>query len=210
MASARDFDVERIVDHGAVVVILYGQAGEGRQHVEPRELGGVELYGMDILGHLAYQFGVEARLDDGYLLLGAEYLLLVDLELLGDIPLGVDERLLADPLLGHLVAVCVGHLDIVAEHVVVAYLEARDPSRGALAGLYLQEIVLAGVGYVAQFVELRVDPLADHRTAVERYGRVVAKRARYGVARSLAGIELLAYGMHSGLVGAEAYVPDRA
>ena len=44
------------------------------------------------------------------------------LEFLGDKPFAVDQRLFADVVLRHLVIVGLGHLDVIAEHLVVAHL----------------------------------------------------------------------------------------
>ena len=71
MTSADDLDVERIVHHRTVVMVLDRQTGERRQHVEPCQLCGVELYGVDILRHLPHELRIYASLYDGYLLLEA-------------------------------------------------------------------------------------------------------------------------------------------
>ena len=209
MTSAGDLDVERIVHHRTVVMVLDRQTGERRQHVEPCQLCGVELYGVDILHHLPHELRIYASLYDGYLLLGAEYLLFIHLQLFGDIALGIDERLLSDPLLRHLVAVGVGHLHVVAEHIVVAYLEARYAGGRAFAGLYLHQVVLARIGYVAQLVELGVDAVPHHRSAAESHRSVIAERAGYRIAGALARIELLADGIHPLVVGLQAYASHR-
>ena len=52
----------------------------------------------------------------------------------------------------------VGHLYIIAEHIVIPYLQTRDTGGLTFAGLQLQQIILAGISYVAQLVELSVDP----------------------------------------------------
>ena len=84
---------------------------------------GVGLYGGDILLHVHHQFVEEPCLERQYLLLGTQNLLLVFLQLLRDIALGLCQRLLAHPLGRHLVLERVPHLQIIAEHVVIAYFQ---------------------------------------------------------------------------------------
>ena len=83
-----------------------------------RLLDARELF-LDMVAHLDEQ--VVLDLDDFFLC--AENLRLEFLELFRDVALGVRERLLADVAVGHEVGAAVAHLDIVAEHLVVADFE---------------------------------------------------------------------------------------
>ena len=118
--------------------------------------------------------GIDALFDDEHLLLGAEDLLFVLLQLLGDIAFGVGQRLLADPRLRHLLLMGVAHLDIVAEDVVVADFQRRNARRLALALLDAGQIVLAVEGDAAQVVQFGVHAVGDHAAllnlVVERIG----------------------------------------
>ena len=76
-------------------------------------------------------------LKGGDLLLCAENLRLEVLQLLRDKALRIRERLLADIALRHLIAPAVAHLDVVAEHLVVADLERLDARPRAFTFLHL-------------------------------------------------------------------------
>ena len=100
--------------------------------------------------------------------LRAENLLLVFLQFLGNIALGIGKGLLAYPLCRHLVLMRVAHLDVVAENIVVAYLQTGNLCQFALALLYLQQIILAGVGNPAQLVQLGTDTGFDDTSLINQ------------------------------------------
>ena len=82
-------------------------------------------------------------------LLGREDLLLVLLQLRRDVALGVLDRLLADVVGGDLALALrlgVRDLDVVAEDLVEADLEARDAGAADLLGLELGDPRLAAAG----------------------------------------------------------------
>ena len=118
--------------------------------------------------------GIDALFDHQHLLLGPEDLLLVFLQLLGDVAFGIGKGLLADPALGHLVLMGVAHFDIVAEDVVVADLERRDARRLALAMLDACQVILAVERNAARVVQLGVHAVGDDAAllnlVVERIG----------------------------------------
>ena len=76
-------------------------------------------------------------------LLSAEDLLLVFLELGEDVSLGIGQSLFARPVLGYLVFVGGAYLDVVAEDIIIGYLERRDARSFALASLEFKEVILA-------------------------------------------------------------------
>ena len=172
MAAFGDGDVEGIVDFRTVVAVVDGGAGKRQQAIEPRNERGVELYGRYIRGDVGHQRVEKLCLYRQNLVLRAEYLLLVFLEFLSDVALGVDECLLAYPFRRHLVLMRVAHLDVVAEHVVVGYFQARYAGCLALALLYVHKVVLSGVGNLPQVVELVAHALADDVAAVGHIGSV--------------------------------------
>ena len=113
-------------------------------------------------------------------------------QLFGDIPLGVGQRLLADPRLGNLVLVRVADFDIITEDIVVAYLQAGNLRQLTLALLYLQQIILTGVGYLAQLVQLGTNTGLDDTALINQQRRVIVYLPVYAVADGLADVQLLA------------------
>ncbi len=172
-------------------MVLAGHAGECQQAVEPGDDLRVGENHRHILGQTGHQPVVEPCLDGLDALLGGEYLLLVFLELGGDVALGVDQGLLAYPLRRHLALVGVGHLDIVAEDIVVADFQARDAGGLAFALLYLLQVVFPLERHQAQLVKLLVDAGFYDVALVEGVGRVVGDFAGYAVAHQFAGVEAL-------------------
>ena len=160
MAPLLDFDALAFVKHRAHIVPLAGDACERLEAVDAGDGRGTLLQRLELGADEAHQLVVDALFEHEHLLLGTQNLLLVFLELLGDVTLGVGQRLLADPRVGHLVLVGIADLDVITEDIVVAQLERRDAGRLALALLDAQQVVLAVEGDAAQVVELGVDPSA--------------------------------------------------
>ena len=105
------------------------------------------------------------------------------LELLGDVALAVDERLLADVGVGHLVVIGLGDLDVIAEDLVVADLERLDAGPLLLAGLQLGQDA-AGVGEQgAQVVHLAAVARADDAALAHGERRLVDDAAGDQVAQ---------------------------
>ena len=192
MSAHGDVDVEAVVKHWAVVAVFHRYARQGVEAVELGDDGAIVLDSRDILGHGRYQFIEQAALDDEYFLLGTQDFFLIFLEFLCHIALGIDQRLLANPLLGHLVLVGVAHLDIVAEHVVVGNLQTRDARLLTQGALHRYQIVLAAARDVAQFVELGVDTTADDVATVGLVGGVGVDFTLDTVADDGAGVQLFA------------------
>ena len=103
-----------------------------------------------------------------------QHLLLVLLQLGRDVALGVLERLLADVVGRDLAsAVGVGDLDVVAEDLVEADLQAGDAGAADLLGLEAGDPLLAAAGDLAQLVELGVVAVADQAAFLGGQRRVV-------------------------------------
>ena len=139
---------------GPAVVPLPGQLGQGHEHVELGQHGGGRLHPPPLGGHGVAQLHEQLVLQLLRLLVGREHLFFVFLQLRRDVPLGVLDRLLADVFGGNLLAVGVGDLDVVAEHLVEADLEIRNAGPLGLLGLIAGDPLLAAAGQFAQVVEL--------------------------------------------------------
>ena len=203
-------DVEHVVvrKDGTDVVVLARGRGKRQEAVEAGHLIGIDLDGGDKLAQSLHQLVVELCLEHQYLVFRAEYLLFVFLQFLRDVAFGVDQRLLAYPLLGYFLLVDVAHLDVVAEDVVVTYLQARYARQLAFALLQLEQVVLAAVGYLAQLIELGADALLDDAALVDQQRRVVVDFTVDAVADGLADVELLADTVQAGIVGLQAGLLD--
>ena len=173
MAAGLDVQDTAAVHNGPAVITVEGLPGEALEHVERRHDPAVGLDVADALLHPSHQGCVYLALHPGDVVFGREDLLFVFLELFGDIAFGIHERLLAHPLRGHLALEAVAHLDIVAENVVVAYLEAADAGPFGLSFLHFQQIALASGGDVAEFVEPAVHAAGDDFALAYLHGGIL-------------------------------------
>ncbi len=172
VTSLADIDDQTVVDIGADIAMFGRDGGKREQAVELGEDVGVELHLRHPLAEREHEFLVEAVLDDLDTLFGRGDFLLVGLEFVGDIPLGADECLLANPLGRHLLFVGIADLEVVAKDIVEAYLEALYARAFYLALLYLEQIFLAVGLDSSQLVEFGVDATSDDVRPSLRQGRV--------------------------------------
>ena len=166
VTSHRDVNVQTVVKHRTVVAVFHRYTRQGIEAVKLGNDGAIVLDSRDILSHSGHQFIEQATFNDKDFLLGTQDFFLIFLEFLSHIALGIDKRLLAYPLLGHFVLVGVAHLDIVAEHIIICYLEAGNTRLVAQLALHGHQIVLAAARDVAQFVELGIHATADDVASV--------------------------------------------
>ena len=96
------------------------------------------------------------------LFLGRENLFLIFLQLRGDVALRVLERLLALVVGRNLVDVSMRDLDVVAENLIKAHLQARNAGAGDFLRLKLRNPLLAAPGNSVQLVERGVVAAADN------------------------------------------------
>ena len=129
------------------------------------------------------------------LLLGAQNLLLVFLQFGRDVTLGVHQRLLANPLLGHAVFVGVAYLDVVAENVVETDFERRNARQFALTLLNFNQIIFARISNVAQLVEFGVHTVVHHAAFGHLHGRVGLNLTLDALTNRRARIQLFANGL---------------
>ena len=126
MAAAAEGHLSRIVHFGSAVIALPGKGGQGAEDIKLcQDRGG----GPQPLGrgrNRIAQFEIQCVLHVVGLLVGLQHFLFMLFQFGRDVPLGIFERLLADVRLGNLVAVSVGHLEVVTEHPVVSDLEVRN------------------------------------------------------------------------------------
>ena len=182
-----------LIDDGTDVAILLRALGEGQQTVELSKERRILLYGSDVGRKGDDELVEELCLEAEDAFLCAHYLVLVLLEFLSDVTLGLRQRLLANPVLRHLVLVCIAHLEVVAEDVVVTYLQALYARCLYLSLLHLQQVALALIGYLAQLVELSIHAVHDDAAVSHEEWRVGPHLASNPVAYLGTEVQLPAY-----------------
>ena len=187
MAAGPYVESRGLVDHRPAVVPVGRLLRESLEHVEARDYAAVLLNVAYGFLYVLYQLRVQAAfglVDGGF---GAEYLLLVFLEFGGYVALGVHEGLLAYPFGRDPVAGAVADFDVVAEDVVVAYLERADSGPLDLSLLHLEQVFLASAGNLPEPVELGVHACGYHVALSYLAGRVFVEGLR-DAAEDFAGV----------------------
>ena len=182
MPSLFDINHFSSIYHRTNIVILLSSFGKRKQTIQMRNDIGIDLDLWDKGLHIHDEVVEETRLQRENLILSPQNLLLVLLQFLRDIALRLGQRLLAHPFRRHLFLIRIAHLQIVAKHVVIAYLQRRDTRLLSLALLYLQQIALAVIRNAAQVVELVVHPTANHVALLYQLWRIVLYLTLYPVA----------------------------
>src|SRR5690606_15644066 len=117
---------QRFIDHRTGVSIRPCYRRKGKETVELRNDTGILLYLWNIPLCMMDQLVVNPLLYDKQLLFRMEDLLFVNLELLRDVPLGVHQRLLPDPVGRYLVFIGVAYFEIVAKDLIEGNLQGRN------------------------------------------------------------------------------------
>ncbi len=136
-----------------------------------------------LVEHVADEFAEQELFAGLRVLLGVEDLLFLGAQVLGDEPLGIHHRLLADVVIRHVGEVALRDLDEVAERAVVADLEV--PDAGALLFRALELRQPAGVVALQgkQAIEFLVEAGPDIAAIGERAGQFVAQGAPQEIAQ---------------------------
>ena len=188
-------------DYGTDIIVFAGCGGKRQQAVQPGYLVRIGLNGRDKLAQGLHQLCIKLCFQHQYLVLGAEYLFLIFFQFLRNVTLGIDQCLLANPLLRHFILVHVAHFDIVTEHIVIADFQAGNARKLTLPLLYLQKIVLAGIGYPAQLVQLGIYAGFYHTAFINKQRRVVVDFPFDAVADGTADVQLSADMVQTGVIG---------
>ena len=153
--------------------IAHGAFGQGVEHVQFGRARGEGLYLAQRGAHLPAQLAEKIRFQLRHFFFGAQYLVLQDLQLLGDIALGVNQRLLAHEIMRHLGGLRLGDLDVIAENSVIAHLQGRDPGLFLLALLNVRQQLLAVAPHGAQLFQLRARAFAHHAAVRKPRGGIL-------------------------------------
>ena len=176
-------DVERArqVHLGADVIVLHGGLGQRAQRIQPRDAVGGLLDAVNICcDHVAYLAEV-AVFEVVYPVLRCQERVFKLLQLLGEIALVRDKRLLAYVVGGDVFKPRgFRHVNIVAEHLVVADLELLYARALALTLLQLRDHLGAVVADVAQLIDLFGVALAQYPTLADGKRRLIDERLADG------------------------------
>ena len=173
VAALFDVDDPAVVHRGAAIAVLRRYGGERTQHVQVAYAPRHSLHLAHPLGSGIPQMAEQLILQRRHPALGGQNLVLQLLQLLGEKPLAVHQGLLADVILRHQAVVAFGHLDVIAEHLVIAHFEALDAGALLLPALQRGHHVRAVVDHVPEVVHLVVIALADEAALPDGEGQAV-------------------------------------
>ncbi len=158
-----------------------GVLGVAGTHVHLGDLRGERPQPIALRGHGGAQLAEPLGLELLEALVGGQDLRLQGLELRGRVALAAGDRLLADELGRDVLQVRLRDLEVVPEDLVEPELEGRDARALLLAGLELEEPVLAGARELRELVDPGVEARPEDPAVAAGVGRRVAQRARQAV-----------------------------
>ena len=159
--------------------------------------------------HVCYEFGIELSLKSQYLIFRTQYLVFVFLQFLSDVALSLCQGLLANPVRRHVVLIGVAHLEVVAEDVVVAYLQRCNAGVVYFALLNLQQVVLTRESYLPEFVKLWIHTTVDYVALADHCRWVGHEPCVYMLTQFVEGIKFLPYPFQHFGIRLHAYHLDR-
>ena len=198
VAALGDGDARLVTERRRIEAQALGAFGEIGEDVQLAQRPRGVLQGREILRHVPDQLLVEMLLTREGAALGAQGPVLELLELRGDEPLRVLQRLAADVLGGGVVGLGAADLDVVAMHPVVTHLEGADPGAFTLAFLDLHQVVAGVFAQACEFVQLAVVACPKHAAVAYDHGRVVDDGALQGLRQLRVGADALGNGLEVG------------
>ena len=182
------------------IIVFAGGGGKRKQTVQTRYLICINLNGRNKFAQRLHQLRIKLRFQHQNLVLSAEYFLFILFQFLRNVTFGIDQGLLADPLLRHFILVHIAHFDIIAKDIIIPYLQTGNTRQFTFTLLHLQEIILAGIGYLAQLVQLGIHARFYHAAFINKQRRVVVDLLVNAVANGPADIQLFADVVQTGII----------
>ena len=122
MTSLPDEQFAALVHRGADVVVVRRHLRQRGENVQPRHRPGGGLDAGKLSGEIKQQLLEQLVLQRQQTLAGAQNFVFEVFQVLGDVALGVCQRLLAHEVCGYLSGEGLADLDVVTEHPVEAHL----------------------------------------------------------------------------------------
>ena len=209
MASLLNIQHITVLYYRTDVLIRSGNIGKSKQTVQTGYLIGIYLNGRDIFGKGKNQIIIKLGFECHNLIFRTQNLFFVFLQLLCDITLCIHQRLFANPLGRHFVLMCITHLYIITEYIVIGNLQAGDAGLVTLTLLQLQQIILPRESNAAQLVQLFTDSIGYHTSLVHQQRRIILYLFSYFLAYIKTEIELFTNTPQTVIIGIQASIPDR-
>ena len=178
-----------VVHRGAAVAVADGHRGQGTEAIQLRHRRGAGLDPGHLAGKLRTQVGEQLIFQGGDPVAGGENIALQVFQLLGDIALAVYQGLLSDIGVGDLILEGVGHLDIIAEHLVIADFQGADTGFLFLLGLHRGHEALAPVEDAPEPVHLRVEAVPDKLALPDGEGGLVPEGIGNTLCQVIQGVQ---------------------
>ena len=192
MAAVLDVNHVALVNLRADKLVFGGHGGKRLVDVQLGQHGRGFLDARALLGHIGAHSLEQLVFQRADLVRSAENRGLHVLELLGDVALTVCQSLLADVAVGHLRKIGFCHLNVVAEHLVVADAQRFDAGLLPLLVLHPLNPALAVGHHRAQAVDVLVVARGDDAALPQRKRGILADRLLHEVAHIAQQIKPLA------------------
>lgn len=208
VATLPDEQLAALVHCGADIVVVHRHLGQRREHIQLRHRAGGGLDAAKLRRKVAQQLLKEFALQHQQPLAGAQDLVFQVFQILGDVALGIGQRLLAHKVRGHLIGEGFADLDVIAEHPVEAHLQGADAGLLLKLCLHLGQKALAAVDDVPQFVHLRREAFPDDAAVLEGGGGVLVDGGHDAVVDVGEGVDLHRQRLQLGAVKALGQLPQ--
>ena len=174
VAALGDGQVIAVVDLRPAVAVADGDLRQAGGHVDLRQMVRSLQQPLAGCGQLLAHCGEQFVLQFQAAFLGGTDVVFQLLEFRGDEPLGIDQGLLADEVVGKFGGLAAAQFEIIAEHPVVADLEASKARALPLPPLQFQDHPLAVAQQDEEPVQFLVEPFADQVAFPQTDRRIVA------------------------------------
>ena len=190
VTAVLDLDDVTVIHLGTHVLVARGHRGKRQVNVGFGKQRGGFLHALAVLCHKCADFLEKLVFQSANAIARTQNLGLHFLELLGNVSLSANQRLLADVVCGNQIGKGAADLNIVAEHLVISHLERLDAGALALGSSGLLNPVFAVAHDGAKLVHLGVIALGDHAAVTHRERRLFANARIDTVANVLQKIQL--------------------
>ncbi|KAG1549843.1 hypothetical protein G6F50_013324 [Rhizopus delemar] len=162
VAAALDLQARLGLQFRACPVQRLRAFGEAGQHVELAQCRRALLQRFQLPAEGVQQLLVQVLLARQRTVARGQHLVLEGLQFLGDVALGVGQRLPACVVHRCAVGLALADFDVIAVHPVVAHLQGGDATALALALFQVDQELVGMGGQAAQLVQLLVEAVGQH------------------------------------------------
>ena len=167
VAAALDLQARLCLQLRARPVQRLRAFGEGGQHIQFAQRSGALLQRFQLPAKGIQQLFVQILLARQRTVTRGQHLVLERLQFLGDVALGIGQRLAARVVHRRTIGLALADFDVVAVHTVVAHLQGGNAAALALAQFQVDQELVGMGGQAAQLVQLFIEAIGEHAAVAQ-------------------------------------------